>query len=121
MMRTQLFSAVLLFLSVFLPGSAAGSQAGPAPDTAPARVEAVKAGIIQHEMVVGRVEEVNRAKNSIDIVTEKKVKKTVTVSRRDMKRVRKGRSYRFELDDAGKVVSVEPVKQNAKQQDRQGK
>ncbi len=114
--------AALLLISFILPAFAADVSKDEAPGTPPAQVKAVKAGIVQYETIVGRVEGVDRTKNSMVVVTDKKVKKTITASPDDMKRIRKGSMLKIELEAlTGKAVKISPVKLKAGKTSKQGK
>lgn len=120
--RISVLSAVLFVISFTLPAYALEVSKGEAPDAPPAQVKAVRAGIVQYETIVGRVEGVDRTKNTMVIVTDKKVKKTITASPGDMGKIRKGTVLKIELDAlTGKAVKISHVKPGAGKTSKKGK
>lgn len=120
--RMSTLAAVIMIVFLAFQASAADAPKGGTPDAPPARVEAVKAGIIQFETVVGRVESMDRSSNTIVIVNEKKQKKTITVKPDDMGRIKKGQVVRVEVESgttkAGKIEPVKPKPGQKKKPDK---
>jgi hypothetical protein len=120
--RMPTLAALIMIVLLAVQAFAADVPKGAAPDAPPARVESVKAGIIQFETVVGRVESMDGSSNSIVIVNEKKQKKTITVKPDDMGKIKKGQVVKVEVE-AGttKAGKIEPVKQKSGQKKKPGK